>query len=149
MTKEDTAWYQSMEGNFIPPTDDFVYVVASTNISNFTNLPQRSQRISSDTIISLNYLSDNSAMVFGTLIGHHDFNKARERNKKDKENYLRVTDTYRKAKALTVIHHFNIFGCKVGKTVLQKKEGPKLIQHEKTLASRKKEEVAKLEIKRK
>ena len=88
-------------------------------------------------------------MILETLIGHHDVNEARETNKKQKENCLKVAKTYWKTKALTVIYHLNKFGCKIGKTALQKKKELQLIQHEKTLAARKKEEVAYLEKKRK
>ena len=50
-------------------------------ISNITDLPQK---MPTDAI-SFNYSSCNSAMVLETLIGHHDINEARERNKKIKK----------------------------------------------------------------
>ena len=84
-------------------------------------------------------------MVLETLIGHHDINEARERNKKHKEDGLKITNTYKKAKALTVMYHFNLFSCKIGKTALEKKREIQRTRHEKTLAARKKEEATYLE----
>ena len=45
--------------------------------------------------------------------------------------------------------HFNEYGCKIGKTALQKKRELQQIQNEKILAARKKEEAAYLQKKRK
>ena len=47
------------------------------------------------------------------------------------------------------MYHFNVFGCKISKTVLEKKREIQRIQYEKTLAARKKEEAAYMEKKRK
>ena len=158
VTKEDGTLFQSMERNFIPPSDNFSYAAESpvesvsfqkshsgSTISDLSDMPHRP----TSDIISLNYSSGNSAMVLETLIGHHDINEARERNKKHKENGLKVAETYKKAKALTAMYHFNMYGCKIGKTALEKKRELQLIQHEKTLAARRKEEAAYLEKKRK
>ena len=96
MTKDDTTLFQSMEGNFIPPTDNFAYAVTSPveavsfqkshsgsmTISELTDLPQRM----SPDIIPLNYSPDNSTMVLETIIGHHGI----------------------KVKAVSAIYHFNI-----------------------------------------
>ena len=62
-----------------------------TIISDITDLPQKA----TSDIIPLNYSSGNSAMVLETLIGHNDINEARERNKKNNEDGLKVTETYK------------------------------------------------------
>ena len=47
------------------------------------------------------------------------------------------------------MYHFSLFGCKIGKTALEKKREIQRTRHEKTLAARKKEEATYLEKKRK
>ena len=47
------------------------------------------------------------------------------------------------------MYHFNVFGCKIGKTALEKRRKIQCIQYEKALVARKKEEAAYLEKKRK
>lgn len=161
MTKDDTELFHSMQTNFFPSTSNFASAAesppesvsflktahssSSTIISDLTDMQQHTK----SDIISLNYSSGNSAMVLETLIGHHDINEARERNKKNRENGQQVANTYKKAKALTAMYHFNMFGCKIGKTALEKKRELQLIQQEKIEAARKKEEDAYFERKRK
>ena len=76
-------------------------------------------------------------MVLETLVAAQDLHEARERNK---ERDGKVAETHQKAKAITAIHFFNEFGCKIGKTALQKKRELFDIQQQTELAERKKEE---------
>ncbi len=87
-------------------------------------------------------------MVLETLFGAQDLLETRDRNKKNKEMGEKVADTYKRAKAVTAMFHFNEYGCKIGKTALQKKKELQQIQHEKVIAARKKEEAAYVEKKR-
>ena len=102
-----------------------------------------------DTILSLNYSSGNSAMVLDTLIGAYDLQEARMRNKKNKLKGIETSNQLKQAKAVTAMYHFNTFGCKIGKTALQKKQEIWQAQQEKLLKARKKEEAKYVALKRK
>ena len=77
---------------------------------------------SDNTILSLNYSSGNSAIGLDTLIRAYDLQEARMRNKKIKEKGIETSNQLKQAKAVTTMYHFNQFGCKIGKTALQKKQ---------------------------
>jgi hypothetical protein len=150
MTKEDIVAFELMKQNFIPPNDSFQEVPLQsviclpTNNSDTTIISEltEQQTNQSERIISLNYSSGNSAMVLDTLVGAQDWHQARERNRSLKEQGGKVADTYKKAKAVTAMYHFNSFGCKIGKTALEKKTELFNFQQQKILAARKKEEAA-------
>ena len=152
MTKEDTVIFESMKGNYcqqnsFPNTDinlrtpvESVCVTHSKTshtiiISDITSDPNHNGKV-----ISLNYSSGNSAMVLETLVGTQDLNEARERNKKNKQKGSDASDKYKTAKAVTAMYYFNEFGCKIGKTALDKKRELQEIQQRKLLKARKKEE---------
>jgi len=160
MTRDDAALLKSMKDTFLSPSNNFAETDKAlidslsiqqsssgdgTIISDLTeNGPNLSQKI-----VSLNYSSGNSAMVLETLVAAQDLHEARERNKRNKERGGKVAETHQKAKAVTAIYFFNQFGCKVGKTALQKKRELFDIQQQKVLAARKKEEQAYAEKQRK
>ena len=68
-----------------------------------------------------------------------------KRGRGDKERGGLVAVTHQKAKAVTAIYFFNEFGCKIGKTALQKKRELFHTQQQKFLAARKKEEQVYIE----
>ena len=88
-------------------------------------------------------------MVLETIVAAQDLHEVRERNKRNKERGGKVAETHQKAKAATAMYFFNEFGCKIGKTALQKKRELFDIQQQKVLAARKKEEQVYAEKKRK
>ena len=163
MTTDDCVAFQLLKSNFVtpiqhgsfqPPFDSVsIPQSQSTSISDLTDPAQQISKYyrgtSYNNLLSLNYSSGNSAMVLETLIGAQDLLEARDRNKKNKEMGEKVADTYKRAKAVTAMYHFNEYGCKIGKTALQKKKELQQIQHEKVVAARKKEEAAYMERKRK
>ncbi len=86
-----------------------------------SDITKNGPKIMSERIISLNYSSGNSTMVLETLVAAQDLHKAMERNKKNKARGGHFAITHQKAKAATAMYQFNEFGCKIGKTALQKK----------------------------
>ena len=112
-------------------------------------MPESRSQACDKTIVSLNYSSGNSAMVLDTLIGAYDLQEARMRNKINKQKGVESSNQLKKAKAITAMYHFNEFGCKIGKTALQKKQELWQAQQEKLLKARKKEEAKHVALKRK
>ncbi len=112
-------------------------------------MPESRTQACDKTIMSLNYSSGNSAMVLDTLIGAYDLQEARMRNKISKQKGAESSNQLMKAKAITAMYHFNKFGCKIGKTALQKKQELWQAQQEKLLKARKKEEAKYVALKRK
>jgi len=156
MTREDIVTFDAMKKNYVQPDSDFVSPIIdslcikkpnsdTTIISDLTD-PHNNKNTS---VISLNYSSGNSAMVLETLIGAQDLNEARERNKRHKTMGIEASNTYKKAKAVTAMYHFKEYGCKIGKTALEKKREIQEIQKMKILEARKKEEKVYNEKKRK
>ena len=157
MTKEDNATFESMKGNYCQenikvrnPVDSICVSLSKTSdttiISDITSDPNHNNH---GRVISLNYSAGNSAIVLETLVGTQDLNEARERNKKNKEKGSEASDKYKTAKTVTAMYHFNEFGCKIGKTALDKKREVQEIQQKKMLEARKKEEKSYYEKKRK
>ena len=152
MTREDSQIFQSMQRSFQQPDicntfmPSFETVAfpnpSEPNNSIISDLNNQEQTCQETTIVSLNYSSGNSAMVLETLVGAHDLNEARERNKLNKTKGSDVADVYKKAKAVTGMFHFNEYGCKVGKIALDKKKDLFQVQQQKILDARKKEEEA-------
>ena len=152
MTKEDTTTFESMKRhccqlNSVPHTD----VNNKTPVKSgcVTNSESLDMTIVSDVtlspnhngmIISINYSSGNSAMVLETLIGAQDLNEARERNNWNKEKDSDASNKYKAANVVLAKYYFNEYGCKIGKTALQKKLEIQQDQQRKLLQARKKEE---------
>ena len=157
MTKEDIVVFDAMKKNYAQPNDSnekslvplFIDSLPSdtTIVSDLT--PPTTSPNNQSTVISLNYASGNSAMVLDTLVGAQDLNEARERNKKKKEKGIEAANKYKQAKAVTAMFHFQKFGCKIGKTALDKKREMQQAQKLKILKAMKKEETAYNEKKRK
>ena len=78
-------------------------------------------------------------MVLETLIYAQDLNEARERNKRNKTVGIEASNTYKKAKAVTMIFHFQEYEYKIGNTALDKKREIQQIQKMKVLEARKQE----------
>ena len=161
MTKEDIKTFDAMKKDYVQPHSDTECVSPiidslciqksnsdTTIISELTD-PNGNHGNGNCTVISLNYASGNSAMVLETLIGAQDLNEARERNKRNKTMGIEASNTYKKAQAVTAMYHFKEYGCKIGKTALEKKREIQHIQKMKVLEARKKEEKVYNEKKRK
>ena len=158
MTRDDADLLKSMKDTFLSPSDTFaptpidslaINKSSSGDTTIISDLTENGPKMMTDKIMSLNYSSGNSAMVLETLVAAQDLHEARERNKKNKERGGHVAITHQRAKAVTAMFHFNEFGCKIGKTALQKKRELFHIQQQKVLAARKKEEQVYVEKKRK
>ena len=151
MTKEDAQVFETMKKNYNHDLQSATSPIDDLCIPHSTSDTTIISDVTGDhgAIISLNYSSGNSAMVLETLVGAHDLNEARERNKKNKEKGNEVANKYKQAKAVTAMFHFNEYGCKIGKTALEKKREVEKVQQRKVLEARKKEETAYNEKKRK
>ena len=158
MTREDFKNLESMKRTFQQPNMYKNFVTPFETISFLSRLSDSTTTISDltdqDQMLypkyhSLNYSSRNSAMVLETLVGAHDLNEARERNRLNKSKGSAAAETYKTAKAVTAMFHFNEYGCKIGKTALDKKNDLYQPHLQKVKAARKKEEDAYNEKKRK
>ena len=88
--KEYVQSNSANDTEFVSSIVDSLYIRKSnsdtTIISNLTD-PNKKNSDGTVTVLSLNYSSDNSAMVMETLIGAQDLNEAREREElKKKDN---------------------------------------------------------------
>ena len=60
-------------------------------------------------------------MILEPLVGAQNLLEEIDRNKKNKERSEKVAETYKRAKAVIAMFHFNGYGCKIGMIALQKK----------------------------